>query len=201
MRILVLMTSGAEAVVALVEGGQVTSEQRAPGARGLAETLPRMVEAVRGTGFDLVAAIAGPGSFTGIRAGLALAHGLALGADAGLVAVTLGEALEAGLRSPLLVVTDAGRGRLFVEREGRCIAVMADEIVLPPDVRLAGDAAPSLAGLRAARLLPDAADVAAAALARLDGRLPPRASLPLYVDEALVSAPRMSPRPPPADAD
>ena len=143
------MTSGPEAVVARVTDGHVEAEQRAPGARGLAETLPRMVAAVRGSGFDLVAAVAGPGSFTGIRAGLALAHGLALGAGVDLVAVTIGEALEAGLGAPLLVVTDAGRGRLFVEHGAHCRATTVEALLVPPDFRLAdfrlaGDGAPLL---------------------------------------------------------
>lgn len=197
--VLVLMTSGPEAVVARVTDGHVEAEQRAPGARGLAETLPRMVAAVRGSGFDLVAAVAGPGSFTGIRAGLALAHGLALGAGVDLVAVTIGEALEAGLGAPLLVVTDAGRGRLFVEHGAHCRATTVEALLVPPDLRLAdfrlaGDGAPLLG---APALNPGPADVAAAALARQAGALPPRAPLPLYVDEALVSAPREAPRPPP----
>ncbi len=197
MRVLVLMTSGPEATVARVVDGRVEATERAPGARGLAETLPRMVAAVQGDGFDLVAAVAGPGSFTGIRAGLALAHGLAFGAGVELVAVTVGEALEAGLGEALLVATDAGRGRVFVEHGGACFATAIEALDLPPRLRLAGDAAPLLPGPRAARLQPTPEDVAAAALARLAGRLPPRAPLPLYIDEALVSAPRRAPRPPP----
>ena len=180
--------------MARVLDGHVTAEERAPGARGLAETLPRMVAAVRGDGFDLVAAVAGPGSFTGIRAGLALAHGIAFGAGVELVAVTIGEALEAGLGEPLLVLTDAGRGRLFVEHGERRYATTVEALVLPPGLRLAGDGAGLLGGTS---LAPSPVDVAAAALARSGGSLPPRAPLPLYIDEALVSAPRAPPRPPP----
>ena len=193
------MTSGPEAIVALIANDQVVAEERAPGARGLAETLPRMVEAVAGPGYDLLAVVAGPGSFTGIRAGLALGHGLALGAGVPLVAVTMGEALEAANGEALVVATDAGRGRVFVEHAGRCSAVAAaDAVVVPTGLRVAGDAAHDVAGPLAARLLPQPADVARAALARHAGRLPPRMALPLYVDDALVSAPRDKPRPPPA---
>ena len=46
---------------------------------------------------DLIAVTVGPGSFTGIRAGLALAHGIALAAGVPIVGVTVGEALADSL--------------------------------------------------------------------------------------------------------
>ena len=46
---------------------------------------------------DLVAVTVGPGSFTGIRAALALAHGLALAAGVPVIGVTVGEALADAL--------------------------------------------------------------------------------------------------------
>jgi len=75
------------------------------------------------TGADLlaVAVTVGPGGFTGLRAGLALASGLAAGAGAPLVAVSTGEVLAAALPEALratratLAAIDSKRGRLFVE--------------------------------------------------------------------------------------
>lgn len=45
---------------------------------------------------DLIAVVAGPGSFTGLRASLAFAHGLALASGAALIPITLAEAAAPG---------------------------------------------------------------------------------------------------------
>lgn len=90
--------------------------------RAPAERLLSQVEAVLRdsgvglAGIDLVGVSAGPGSFTGIRVGLACAQGLAQGAGRPLVAVpTLavlaGPFLAAGL--PVLAVLDARRGEVY----------------------------------------------------------------------------------------
>lgn len=211
LRILALLTAGPVATVALVVGGRVAAAAEAPGARGLAEALPRMVaEVAPRLDIDVVAALAGPGSFTGLRAGLALGHGLAAGRGIPLVAVTAGEALEAELGVPLLVATDTGRGRFHLECGGRAWAVDATSADLRgADLPLAGDGAPALAALLAARgiatrearpLGPSAVGVAAAALRRRAGALPPRPALPLYVEEAMVTAPATPDRPPPVSA-
>ena len=50
---------------------------------------------------DLIAVTVGPGSFTGIRAGLALAHGIGLAAAVPVIGVTTGEALAHAV-SPVL---------------------------------------------------------------------------------------------------
>lgn len=58
----------------------------------------------------------GPGSFTGIRVGVALAKGIALATGAEIVGVTSFDALALGLRESLVVsVVPAGRGELFVQ--------------------------------------------------------------------------------------
>ena len=46
---------------------------------------------------DLIAVVAGPGSYTGLRASLAFAHGLALGGGARLIAVTVAEGWDASV--------------------------------------------------------------------------------------------------------
>jgi tRNA threonylcarbamoyladenosine biosynthesis protein TsaB len=102
-------------------------------ARGQAERLIELVEAVlagAGLRYDTLSALAvnhGPGSFTGLRSGVAAARGLALAAGLGVIAVSSLEALACGLRPSLsgnapagevLAALDARRGEVYVQRFG-----------------------------------------------------------------------------------
>src|SRR5438552_16869428 len=71
---------------------------------------------------EFVAAAIGPGGFTGIRVGLAAAHGIALSAGARLVGVSNFAAVAArpatainGDRQSLLVALDSRRADLYVQ--------------------------------------------------------------------------------------
>jgi tRNA threonylcarbamoyl adenosine modification protein YeaZ len=147
----------------------------------------------------LIAVVIGPGSFTGLRASLALAHGLALGSQALVVGVTVGEALapvlrEAGGTDEIWCVSQARRGRVFIERPLTglpVLAAMLDALPVPSGpVLLGGDASAAVAealdapgSVRLSGLsAPTAAMVASAALARRAAALPPRTAQPLYVD-------------------
>ena len=93
------------AVVAV--GDTILSAERVETRHSQAEALMPMVDAaMRKAGLppaalDLVAATVGPGSFTGIRVGLAAARGIALATDAQLVGVSSFEAVAAGLAQGL----------------------------------------------------------------------------------------------------
>src|SRR5207253_3274915 len=65
---------------------------------------------------DLFAVTRGPGSFTGVRIGLATVQGLALALDRPVCAMSTHEAI-AGERS-ITIVDDAGRGEFYVSRFG-----------------------------------------------------------------------------------
>ena len=216
MWILALDAALARCSAALVHDEELIAARQAAATRGHAALLPVMAsevlaEAARpATALDLVAVTVGPGSFTGIRAGLALAHGMALAAGIPVVGVTVGEALADSLphlgHRALWCAIDNRRGRVFLERPQGIAAFSLERL---PEAEgalaLAGDAAIAVAARLAARdadvLLTDARlpmprHVSVAALRRFRGELPPLPAQPLYVDPPEARLPNAQ-RPPP----
>lgn len=216
MRVLTIDCALPTCGVALVEDAVVLAERLVEAPRGQAALLPPLLAALLAEGwhFDLVAASVGPGSFTGLRVGLSLAHGVALASGGALVGVTVGEAIAAMPAEPgcagrtLWVATGARTGRVFLEHAGTARAAALDALPMPcGPVALAGPAAPEVAVAWAAKgvdvLLtairrPGPAALAAVALRRQAGELPPREAQPLYVDPPEAALPRGGLRPPPA---
>lgn len=141
----------------------------------------------------LVAVTVGPGSFTGIRAALSLAHGIALAANVPVVGVTVGEALTIpDLGRTQWTAIDTHRGRVFLDRGTDITSQALDMLPYPPGpISLAGDAAIVVASRLAARgadvlllpaRLPSPAGVAAAARRRACAGTGSRHLQPLYVD-------------------
>lgn len=216
-QILALDSALARCSAAVVRNGHVLAQQQEALARGQAARLPVMAEAVlraaglAATDLDLIAVTLGPGSFTGIRSALALAHGLALATDRPLVGVSVGEALAEALPPladrMLWSAIDSRRGRVFLERDGAVTAFQLDDLPDPTGpIALAGDAAAEVAARLAARgndvmltdaRLPMPPAVARAAARRMEHELPPRPAQPLYVDPPEVRLPPGGLRPPP----
>lgn len=218
MLILGLDASLARCSAAVLADGVVRAERCEEGGRGYATVLPALArEALREAGLraadlDGVAVTVGPGSFTGLRAALALAHGIALAAGRPVVGVSMVEALgevvaERGGRT-LWVAIDSRRGRVFLHRgEGDFFAAALDALPFPEGpVVVAGDAAEAVAAGLAAKgadvalsdaRLPLARHVAAVGAARLAGVLAPLAAQPLYVDPPEARLPAGGLRPPP----
>lgn len=215
--ILVLDAASGQTLVAIVDTGGVLAE-RTDGERGAAtERLPdhvaALLAATRLTPSDLtaIAVTIGPGSFTGLRAALALAHGFAHGAGVALIGVGVGEALRASVAStdgrPIWVALDSRRGRVFLDRDGRIEPFAPAELPSPDaPITLAGDAAGAVVALLAsrgadARLDPmaraSARGIAAVARLRLSGRLPPLDAVPLYIDPPEAKLPAGGLRPAP----
>jgi tRNA threonylcarbamoyl adenosine modification protein YeaZ len=204
--------------VAVVAGGQLLVARQIDATQGHAARLPVMVrealaEAAVGTfSLSLVAATVGPGSFTGIRASLALAHGIALAAGVPVVGVTVGEAMADSLPNlgerQLWVAIDSRRGRVFLERKDGVVSVpLAALPTAAGKIAVAGNAAPVVASWLAAQdadvmltdaRLPMPRHIAVAAQRRLAGALPPRPALPLYVDPPEARLPAAGLRPAPA---
>lgn len=108
---------------AVVQGGESLAMLSEPMSRGHQERLATMVRDVMneaGLAFsdlDLIGVTVGPGSFTGLRVGLAFAKGLALALDRSCVGVGSLEALAASTPGDCarVAVIDAGRGRVFAQ--------------------------------------------------------------------------------------
>ena len=116
-------TATAACSAALWAGGAVAAGRRVETGGRHAESLVPMLREVAAEGGTTLAAIdrfavtVGPGSFTGIRIGLATARGLALALERPLIGLSTLEILAAGVPEaerdgPILAALDAGRGRL-----------------------------------------------------------------------------------------
>jgi tRNA threonylcarbamoyladenosine biosynthesis protein TsaB len=204
------------------DAGRVLGHRRGERASDQADRLVELIDAVlRGAGFDydaidVIAVNHGPGSFTGVRAGVAAARGLALAAARPVIAVNTLEALAATLgpqpSGTVVAALDARRGQVYVQIfDHRLGALSAPQALAPDDVRLSGTAPPlRLVGNGAALLRqvlpddfavrgesvePDALHVARRAIARLaagERPVPGGAVQPLYLrapDARLPAAP------------
>ncbi len=100
MKLLVIDTSGPVCGTAVMDEEKVYSEYTAQNKNTHSASLMPMIESAleaAGTGLDgldAVAAVTGPGSFTGVRIGVATAKGLAHGAGLPCIAVNALEALD-----------------------------------------------------------------------------------------------------------
>ncbi len=202
---------------ALIDDDRLLDERAVPG--GEASRLPDLVRALLDTAPapDLIAVTVGPGSFTGIRGGLALAHGIGVAAGIPVIGVTVGEALAEALprlgHRELWIAIGGRRGRVFLARpgaeDGRFAGVDLDALPLPvagAAVAVAGDAAIPVAAFLAARgcdvMLtdarhPQARQIALVAARRFAGGLPALPAQPLYVDPPEAKLPAGGLRPPP----
>src|SRR3712207_4873202 len=78
--LLVIDSATAACSVALIDGESLVAERHEVIGRGHAERLmPVVEELLDGRRPNAIAVDCGPGSFTGVRVGLAAAHGLAIG--------------------------------------------------------------------------------------------------------------------------
>lgn len=189
MRTLVIETATAACSVALIEAGAVIASAHEVVGRGHAERLvPMIAELPDGGRADMILVDCGPGSFTGIRVGIAAARGLGLGwgvpvrgfSSLPLVAAAA-FAADTGL-DRLAVVLEGGHGEVFMQPFSRDpFVATADFASLPPAEAMARlDATAVGNGVRflsqgGRTALPDAADVVRLPPAQID--LPPR---PIY---------------------
>lgn len=211
MKVLALDTALAACSAAVWVDGSVRASRHERIGRGHAEALVPMVEAVRiesGLAYadlDRLAVTVGPGTFTGLRVGLATARGLALASGRPLVGVTTLEAIAAGVPArerrdrAVLAVLDARRGEVYAQAFSpdltplappRLMTVAAAAGLTPAPLVLVGTGAELVGdrirgeGREARRAdaadLPDAAVIAALA-ARAPAPAPGAMPAPLYL--------------------
>ncbi len=202
MTILAIDTSFTACSAAVLLPGVAEPIQRfEPMARGHAEELFPMIEAVMAeAGCDFreltkIAVTLGPGSFTGVRAGIAAARGIALAAGLPVVGATSLEVMARGCARRLdederkggfAVMHDARRGELYIQHFGENGKAAGEPLIvsvakavesLPSEVTLAVGTGGALAAEEARRretplsarlpdLLPEAGDLALIALDR-----------------------------------
>jgi tRNA threonylcarbamoyladenosine biosynthesis protein TsaB len=114
MRVLALDTTSRAGSVSVVDGGRVLVERPGDPARSQAQRLPReLLDALADARMtvrdvDLFAVAAGPGSFTGLRIGLAAIQGMAMVTGRKVVAVSALDALAAAAASRLTTPARVG---------------------------------------------------------------------------------------------
>lgn len=136
--------------VAVLHGERVLARLSEPMIKGHQERLAPMAQeamAQAGLAFadlDRIGVTLGPGSFTGLRVGLAFAKGLGLALGAPCVGIGSLEALAASLEGdvPTAAAIDAKRGQVYLQ------LFQGGLPVAPPEALELADAAGRLAGVR-----------------------------------------------------
>jgi tRNA threonylcarbamoyladenosine biosynthesis protein TsaB len=207
MRTLVIETATAACSVALIDQDQVIAQRHEVVGRGHAERLIAMIaELPDGGRATRILVDCGPGSFTGIRVGIAAARGLALGWGATLSGYSSLALLAAAAfaRNPacsdLAVVLEGGHGEVFMQAFAAPLRATAPFTslrpeaaleALSPDLALVGNGVRFITAIDPLRpvqdVLPDAAD--AVSLPPAFAELPP---VPIYgrAPDAKPAAPK-----------
>jgi len=134
-------TATGVATSALVRDGEVLGERASRAVRVLADAEELLEHAgAEPRELNRLVVGTGPGSFTGVRMGLAAARGLAFALDLRLAGVSTLDALAAGAPGALPVV-DAGRREVFTLVDGNPAVAAPGELRLEPGTTCVGDGA------------------------------------------------------------
>ena len=144
--ILSIDSSAVTASAALTDGGTVLKSEFMNTGLTHSETLLPMIKRVMGdtpyTALDAIAITAGPGSFTGVRIGVATAKGLAFKFDTPCIAVSTLEAIAYGFtdkNAVICAVMDARRmqfyNAMFEVKDGEVKRLTEDRAISLEDLR------------------------------------------------------------------
>ncbi|HWH54485.1 MAG TPA: tRNA (adenosine(37)-N6)-threonylcarbamoyltransferase complex dimerization subunit type 1 TsaB [Gaiellaceae bacterium] len=134
-------TATSAATSALVRDGEVLAERTSRAVRVLADAQELLEQGgVEPRELGGLVVGTGPGSFTGVRMGVAAARALALALELPLAGVSTLAALAAGAPGALPVV-DAGRREVFTLVDGEPAVMGPEEVRLEPGVTCVGDGA------------------------------------------------------------
>jgi tRNA threonylcarbamoyladenosine biosynthesis protein TsaB len=138
IRILALDTTGERASIALVEENQVVEEVAMESPDGFAHVVFGEIQSLLGrhgvsiAEIDVFAAAAGPGSFTGVRVGLAAVKGLAEATGKQVAAVSSLRAVASfGSSAVRAAIIDARRGEIYGGVYHGSLNAVSEEVVMP----------------------------------------------------------------------
>jgi tRNA threonylcarbamoyladenosine biosynthesis protein TsaB len=139
--ILAFDTATHVATVAVLRDEETLGERLSQARRVLLDAHELLAAAGAGpTDVERIVVGTGPGSFTGLRIGIAAARGLAIALDLPVAGVPTLDALAAGAPGALPVI-DAGRREVFTIVDAEPRALAAGEIQLDPGTTCVGDGA------------------------------------------------------------
>jgi tRNA threonylcarbamoyladenosine biosynthesis protein TsaB len=177
VRVLALDTALAACSAALLdtETDRILASQSLPMTRGHAETLmPLLERLMKDAGLTFadinrVAVTSGPGSFTGLRVGIAAARGIALSAEKPAIGVSTLAAfaaphMAADGRFPIVAAIDARHAQVYLQ-----VFSPGGQATAPPRLATLAEAAHA-AGATASRIVGSAAESVAAALSPADAQ-------------------------------
>jgi tRNA threonylcarbamoyladenosine biosynthesis protein TsaB len=151
VRIIAVDTCLAACSVAVMEGDAVLAAISEPMVRGHQERLASMVREAMGAAglafadLDRIGVTVGPGSFTGLRVGLAFAKGLSAALNRPCIGIGSLQALAGERPGLTIAVVDARRGQVYAQafRDGRPLtepaALRAEDAIA--DIRSLGEPA------------------------------------------------------------
>lgn len=135
MKILILETSSEKGCLILADGEKPLAVKTLPGGPELSKCLALEVKHLlskckAALHLDLVAVGTGPGSYTGIRVGAALAKALSYGWGVPLIGFCSLKAYAPKIKAPFIVLVDARMGGFYALIDGKPTLISPDDPLL-----------------------------------------------------------------------